>query len=802
MAKKPDPQSPPTRAPGAPPGPSVPVAAGVYLGLAFVYFLPALLPGVGIYGTDYLAGGYPFSDFIAGRLRAGDLPMWVPYVYGGLPLFANAGSTFYPVWLLAALVLPVGMVLPVLFLVQTTLAGLGMLLLLRELQVRSWVALVGGLAYQFTGIVTSAVYAGHDGRVIVATLAPMFLFFLHRTVRTGSAGPAVGAAATLGFCLLSFQIQSSYYLLLGGLFWGVFSLAALGIRGRALPARVGLGFGAVVAAFVLASVNFLPFLSYVDASPRGGEDARGYDYSVSWSKPPSELSALAVPEWEGASVLDPNTGAAQFPEYRGENPFKLHTEYVGALVLLLLAMGFWYGRRDRYWWFFAGLSLFALSIAFGGHTPLYRLYYELLPGTRRFRAPSISFFLVAMSLVVMAGLVMERIASLRDRPASRRRAGSAGEARASGDTLDAARWVTLGGLAVGLLFVLAGAAAMGEAGRGIGFVRFGVFLLATAGLLWAWLTDRLDVRLVFLGLALVTTADLWVIGKRFLHTVPPPRVWFQPDDVVHVLPPTPGSDRVWVLPVGPQYRGSGNYLMAQGLEQAGGEHPNPLQRWYEFVGEGVGHYVNWSNFLGESPAFRRAANIRYIISMVQLEGAPQFEGVRLIHGGPSALVYEDPGALPRAYVVGTVRVAPEATDALAILGDPGFDPRETAVVDREPSLALAGERVVGTADITAWSPDEIRLRVQASGDALLVLADNYYPDWEARVNGEAAEVLRANHTLRGVAVPAGTHEVVFRFRPARMLVGVGVYLVGMILLLGYGLAHAYRYWKREGPGRA
>jgi hypothetical protein len=791
MAKKPGRTTspPPASTPGGPVL-TFPIIAGIFAGLAFIYFLPALLPGQGIFGTDYLAGGYPFSDFIAGRLRAGDLPQWVPYVFGGLPLFANAGSTFYPVWLLAALVLPVRLVLPVLFIVQMALAGIGMYLLLRELDVRRWIALLGGLAFQFTGLITAFVYAGHDGRAIVATLAPLLFFFLHRTVRTGRLAPAVGAAATLAFCFLSFQIQSSYYLLLGGLLWGIFALVALRIRGRALVGRLALGFGAVVAAFVVASVNFLPFLSYVEASPRAGEDVRGYEYSVSWAMPPSELSSLAVPEWEGASVVDPNTGEAQFPGYRGENPFKLHTEYVGAFALLLLAVGGWYARRDRYWWFFVGLTVAALSIAFGGHTPLYRLYYDFLPGTRLFRAPSISFFLVSMALVAMAGLTLERLARIR-RPAPSRRGGPRHQ---EGQTLDAAVWIVLGGVVLALLFLVVGVTGA-EPARGAGFARFGVFLALTGGLLWLWLTDRLTTRLALVGLAVVTVADLWIVGRRFFHTVPAPQVWFQADDVVYALPTDPGAGRVWVLPVGPQYRGTGNYLMVHGIEQAGGEHPNPLRRWYEYVGEGVGHYVDWHNFLTASPGFRHAANIRWIVSMVQLEGAPQFEGVRLVHGGPSALVYEDPAALPRAFLAGGARVMEDPAGALAALSDPAFDPRLEVVVHEDPGIPLEGGLVEGGADIVEWSPDRIRLAARADRPALLVLADNYYPGWEATVNGEAQRVLRANHTFRAVAVPAGEHEVVFRFRPRSMIVGFWIYVAGMLLFVAYAARLAVRHWR-------
>src|SRR5690606_661530 len=266
--------------------------------------------------------------------------------------------------------LPVSWILPFIFVAQFGIAGLGMYLLARELGCRSSVALVAGLAFQFTGIIASTVYAGQDGRIIVAAFTPLFFYFLHRGIRTGGVGPFVGAAATIGFSLLSFQIQSNYYLLLGGLLWAIFSLVHLGFH-RDVPGlarRVAFGLLAVGFGFTLASVNFLPFLDYVDDSPRGGEGGRGYEYSVGFSMPPAELVSIAVPEVPG--VLD---------NYQGENPFKLHTEYLGGLVVVLLVLGFRLARRDRYWLFFAGLALFTLSLAFGGHTPLYRLYYELLP---------------------------------------------------------------------------------------------------------------------------------------------------------------------------------------------------------------------------------------------------------------------------------------------------------------------------------------------------------------------------------------------------------------------------------------
>ncbi len=664
------------------------------------------------------------------------------------------------------------------FIFQFGMAGLGMYLLAGELGTRRWVGFLAGLMFQFTGITMSAVYAGHDGRIIVATLAPTLFFFLHRGIRTGAVAPFIGAAATIGFFLLSFQIQSAYYLLLASAGWAAFLLVHHGYlsNSAALLRRLALGLAAVAFGFAMAAVNFLPFIDYVPTSPRGAEGGRGYEYSTSWSMPPAEIGALAVPEHSGASIQDPNTGAPALGEYRGANPFKLHTEYVGATVLALLVLGAAFARRDRRWWFFAGLSVFALLIAFGGHTPVYRLFYEALPGTKRFRAPSISFFVVSFSLVAMAAITLERLAEQRDAAQSGPRGHRPGEE----STSNALIWLAGASIAFFVLWMMVSHGDNPAATGGFG--RFLIFLVAVLAALVAWTRGSMGNRTVAVVLALLTVADLWIVARPFFQTAPPPAETFAADDVVQFIRSQPQPARVWVLPfpAGQTYRGSGDYLMHFGIDQAGGEHPNPLQRWYEYVGAGKESYTDWHNFL-EAPAFRHGANIRYIISGVPLE-APE---LREVHRG-SALVYEDTTALHRAYLVPQVRVLGDAA-ALEVMRQPDFDPRRTALVAGAPSIRLSTGPLSGSAAVTEYTPDRVVVQTQASRPAMLVLADNYYLGWRASVGGATVPVLRTNHTFRGVAVPAGTQEVVFEFVPTSLRTGFAIYVTTLVLLAGYAV---------------
>lgn len=794
------------------------VAVALYFAIAFFFLAPVFLPGRQIYGTDYLAGSYFFFDFIASRFAAGELPAWVPYIYGGLPHFSSPGSTYYPVFALGSLVLPVDKAFALIFLVQFWVAGLGMYLLARELGCRSWVAFVAGIAFQLTGITTSWIYAGHDGRVIVATFSPLLFFFLHRGIRTGRVGSFAGAAATLGFALLSFQIQNTYYLLLAAALWSIFSLVHLGVarQPKRLARTVALGLAAVAFGFVLAAVNLVPFVEYVDDSPRGMEGGRGYEFSTSYSMPPGNLLGVAVPEATGITVYDPATQRPEFPPPDGG--FKLHTEYLGALVVLLVALGFAYSRARPTWWFFLGLALFALSMSFGGYTPLYRVYYGLLPGLNRFRAPDLAYFVAAFSFITMAALTLEQLARRRAEMLTRRPAR--GEDGGGG-------WnalLAIVGAVVGVALVGAasagGSVQPGVPSVGAGWGRFALFAALIGGVIWQWGRGRMDPRGALVALSLLTLVDLWVIGGRFVHTTQPPAVTFAADDVVDFLRAQPEPGRVWTFPFPQTYRAGGpnggGYLMLFGIEQVGGEHPNQLQRWNQYLGAGTQTYVDWHNFLGPQeqlgvvdtpegqaitfqpqPGFLEAANVRWIVSMAPLA----HPSLRLVHPGPSALVYENTAALPRAYLVPEVRRVTDPQAPLPLMQSGNWDPRRTAVVESASELGLPSGPLEGDARVTKHTPDEVVVQARASRPALLVLADNYYDGWEATVDGRPAEILRTNHTLRGVIVPAGAHEVRFTFPAPQLHTGFWVTVVGFAALALLGLvllARRRRSRRRDG----
>jgi hypothetical protein len=139
--------------------------------------------------------------------------------------------------------------------------------------------------------------------------------------------------------------------------------------------------------------------------------------------------------------------------------------------------------------------------------------------------------------------------------------------------------------------------------------------------------------------------------------------------------------------------------------------------------------------------------------------------------------------LPRARLVAEQQVSTDpATDLAAI------DPETTALVDA-PSQPLSGRP--GTASLDRDDPGNIRIRTDAPGRQLLIVAERFHDGWRATCDGAAVEIVRAYGDFMGVAVPAGTHVVTLAFAPSSFRAGLRVTGAGLGLLLTSAIAIAF-----------
>ena len=738
--------------------------------------------------SDQYIGGWPVRDFAGQALKAGQgIPQWNPYLFGGLPYIAAMhGDIFYPTALLR-LLLPTDIGLTWGFVIHIFLAGCFTYGFLRAWGFAFFPALIAGIAYMMSGELAGLVSPGHDGKLFVSALMPLALWFLVRGVRDGRHWAWGGLAITVGLAVLSPHPQLLQYMLLT---CGAFALY-LAFRGEAdrtrldrriALQRLGLAALAVAVGIVIGAVQYLPVLEYVPFSPRAG--GKGWEHAVSYSMPIEELINVYLPQFSGL-----------IEQYWGRNGIHLHSEYLGAVALVLASAAFGGDERKGFRRFWLVVLVVSTLWALGGYTPFYHLVYAIVPGTKFFRAPSTMLMVVAFATAMLVALGTERAL-----------AGATSRRLLIG-------WLIAGGVIAllalsGGLTSLSKAIAAGYAGDqlddridanrmavALGSLRSLVFVAATAVFVFLAAENRLRTPLLGWGLAAILALDLWSVERHYWQFSPRASVIYASDPAIdYVKRAEPG--RVLALQLGEEgaaFRDpffGGDALMAHKIRLVRGYHGNEIGRYQRLASrEQVGDYGNDVN-----PAFWRLTNARFLYTNAALSDSSA--GVTKILGpvrnaaGSTVYLYRLPGDNPPAWVTTAMAKAGDEATAATML-DPRFDPLRVAVIDSAASVSVAPLSALPqplgiTTKVTRYDPGHIALDLSAPAPAgaALVVSENYYPGWTARVNDrDAAPVVRADYTFIGVPLPAGATRVSLDFHDPAYGTGKAVTFVAVLLAL-------------------
>jgi hypothetical protein len=711
----------------------------------------------------------------------GRIPEWNPYLFGGLPFIAAMhGDIFYPTaWL--RWVLPIETAMNLGFFAHIVIAGVCTYALLRALRV-SWTgAVIGGLAYELSGIVASLVRPGHDGKLYVSALAPLLLWALLRTIRDRQVWGYGVIALTVGLCILSPQTQMAYYTMVAAALWSLY----LVFRDPERPAglrwyrELGLAGAAALLGLAIAALQVLPFLQYIPYSPRGvGGPSTGWDYAVLFSMPPEELVTTVLPQFNG--VLE---------SYWGRNFFKLHTEYLGAVVVVLAAVGLGDRTRRRTVQALGVIGLLFLLVSLGGHTPFYRLWYEVMPLMKKVRAPGMAFFLVALPTAGFAGFGVDRLL--------RREVG----VRTIAVPLAVVGTVALLG-AVGILQSVATLLAGPEQAAKVaanapelrtGALRLMLVVMVGGAALWAVWTGRLTGSRAALVLSAIVVADLWSVDRQFFSFRGPASEIFRDDAVTSRLRREKQPFRVLDAGV---YQGS--YLMAHHIMTMLGYHGNEVRFYDELLG-GKGQWGNAGH-----PALLALLNVRFLLlpEAQSVPGYHQVLGPVVTTPGSPAVLLERDSVAPYVRVVPAAAKVPEDQVVPTVL-DSRF-PFESIVLYPD-SVAITPEPIRGGQvplpvavhpKLAEWAPGSMRIQLEGSAPkpTYLLIAENWYSDWHATVDGKPVPVRRGDHTLLSVVLPSGAREVRLTFASAAYARGK---LITWLALLISGALLAAPLWIRR-----
>jgi hypothetical protein len=739
----------------------------IMAGLTVLLFREYLVSGNGsmLMGQDTIAAGIMFRKFFVEHIRAlGRLPLWNPYLFGGVPTIeAGSGDILYPASILH-FVMPLTSALAWKLILHVYLAGVFMYLAARAFGSSRMVALFAGSAYLLSANLVSLVWGGQDGKMYVTALFPAALWLLVTALERHSWIRFLWLGVVAGLMVVAHP-QLAYYAYIA---LAAFALASLWGRrhqgGAFLANGLAGGMVAVITAAGIAAVVLLPMYRYLrEDSPRAGP-GRGFEYSASWSLHAEEALSIFVPEFSGTDV--------QSQTYWGKNPFKHNSEYGGALIVVLGVAAMVGLKGDRRRWGLGGMAGLALLYALGAGTPVFKVLYSIVPGLKNFRAPSLATYLVVVALTLLSALLLERVLAEGDLRA--RRAMSLGLAIGGGAALLIAVLTLAGG--TGLYATWTSIFGGSEAGdRAVAFTAnvprltagaLIVALLCAAawGAVYFWSRGKLKTMHVVTALTALTALDLMRVDNRYIQVVQY-RDFFPDDPGIEALRArlAPGER---VLSVGGVY--PEGFLATYGVPEVFGYHGNQL-RWYndltrytvrQSARTGTELEQYWVGLLNS--AALRALSAKYVL----LPGQVDLPGYRLLGADQRVAVYVNDAALPGVAVVPDIQVEADSARRISSLWSPTFDPAKTVILE-QPVLALGQAGGTGTATIEGNGDDTLAVRVQNNGPALLQVSRTYHPSWRAEVDGVPTPVLRSNHALMAVPLTrSGEHRIVIRYEPS------------------------------------
>jgi hypothetical protein len=737
-------------------------------------------------GSDLVTTEYPLAAFATSWMKRGVLPLWDPFIAGGVPFPAATKGYFYPPFWVGLLVSDAAAIKATCAL-HLAFAGAGAAWLCRPHVKSRLASYLGGALFATSGFFTAHLYAGHLELVEASAFAPWIVGIVDR-LRAG--GRVSWAASTLcvGLALLTGHYQMVAIACLGAVVFA--SVAAVASRTPdALPRALGLRAGRallvlgalLVAGALLAAVQLLPTARMLAFTQRAAPDA---SFASSFAAAPVSFLAMLTP-----SLLGPDVPVftASFMPWEASS-------YVGLTTLALAAFAITTSPRARWLPAVVTASLGAL-LALGDHTPLLGWLCTLVPPFQSFRAPGRYVLLVALFMALLAAIGLDAFVSCeQEGPERSHLAGPVAVAALAALLALALQVTSVDAFARTMAFLApvrsvdpARWAVVLEHARDDAFLAV-LALGAAAGtlLLGAPPQRRVAGMAVLVALAL---GDTMHAAQPFLATRP--HAAFEP-----FAPLVAGLRKA----MGPE----GRLLPTPELFQPNAGAPYDLatatgytifldDRYARFAKRALGvapdAFATVVQADGSEPLFRHLG-IRLVLTTARAVG-PDGHGhlaigdAHLLGGMGKLQVLALDAPVPRAVVVHSAEVVADEARAYVRMEDPSFRIEQTVLLESTASFPV--EVPVAPAQeearVTSYEPNEVTLRVEAAASGVVVLSDVYEPGWTATVDGVEAAMVPANRVMRAVPVAAGRHAVIMRYRPPGFVAGAWLSLLGLAIVL-------------------
>lgn len=799
------------------------IAIAIFLVISSLYLSPAY-KGQVLNQSDITGWKGSAQQSFEFKEKHGYYPLWTNSTFSGMPAYQIQFATPNKISIgyLHNYVFTLGLPQPVSFFF---LACIMSYFLLMVMGVRSWVGIIGAIAYAYASYSAVIIATGHETKMICMAYAPAvlggLLLLFQKKYLAGS------LLTTLFASMIVWQnhAQVTYYTLIIAIClsvaFGIVYIRRKEVRHVLVSALLAIVCGGM--ALAINTINIWPVNELTKETMRGGrseltspdqknktEGGLDKDYAFGWSYGKMETFTLLVPGMYGGSNGGDEHKASSskmveklseigFPEenalayvnqysYWGNQSSTSGPVYMGAIVCFLFIFAMVYLKSWHKWWLLAA-TIIGIVLAWGSNLPGINYFlFDHLPLYKKFRAPSQALIIPQITFAILVALLInELVQDTLNREVAWKKFKMAGIVMAALFAIIAFTYFNADFRSTKdeLLkqnFTQGMMSQMAQGGRQITpemqqqAETFGRDLVKAlqndrqhlfgADLLRSLLFVVLAAALIGLYLKNKIRPNLLIAGIGILIAID-------------------------LFGVDTRYLGPSKFMEPADAESA--FQPTPAVRQIQsdpdkhfrvfdeasgdpFQSSAASYFFN--SVGGYSPA--KLALYQDIIERQLATGNMQVFNMLntryFMVTNPATrepVAQRNPDALGNCWFVKGFKIAKNADEEMNILSS--LNTRDSAVLDSRYATTAGAQPVFdSTASIRLLDNlnDKITYQSKAGSNQFAVFSEVYYPyGWNAYIDGKKADYIRVNYVLRGMAIPAGEHTIEFRFEPRSVILG-------------------------------
>jgi len=778
------------------------IAIAVFLVVTLFYCSPAL-QGKVLQQNDVIHWKAMAQQIQTYKDTHGHFPLWTNSMFGGMPAFQIAiepPNVFTVGYFHSLFTLFLPHPFDFFFLMCISFYFLS-----QVFRIDYRIGILAGIAYAYASFSPILVSAGHDTQVLTMGYMPFLLgaFFLVFQKKYW-----LGGALSVLFTSLLITMnhpQETYYFLLVTICL-VITYIILWIRQKEYKHMIiSLSILAVAGVFGVANnmVTLATTYDYSKATMRNGvlnldstssaktanaTTGLPIDYAFQWSFLPSEVFTVLVPDIYGGASRGPEFGAdshlaklavekgvgddqaAEFasnmPAYWGSQPFTSGPVYLGAIICLLFVFGLIYLKTPDRWWILAA-CIFTIMMSWGKNFAAFNdfLFYHL-PMYNKFRVPTMALGITQLLFPLLGMLALNQFIFIeKDKTFAWKKLKTTGYVMIGVFAIAALLYTSFdykgendGNVVSQLTQMTQGnkddANAFYSALKQDRQSLFGADLLrslffAGAAFLCLWLILKNKIKPVYalFAILLLSSIDVIAESRRYFSNQD-----FQDQDTDNGNF-TPSAADAEIL------KDTGYYRIIDFTKD-----------WQE---DAMPSYYH-NNVGGYSPA--KLSIIQDLLTYQLSKQPPNMQVLNMLNTKyvivpdqkNQPMVQQNPGALGACWFVKNIEFENSAADAMRALSI--LNTKDTAIVESDYKNAvpfLPSDDSTASIKLVKNDNDIINYHSSSKTNQFAVFSEIFYDrGWKAYIDDKETPIAKTDYVLRGLAVPAGDHNIRFEFKPS------------------------------------